>query len=134
VRSVRHHVNLSDPRNRGYKDFRAFHEEATSCPANAEVLWLNHGLHPDVTRIVVTARMRRWETPTTWFLLLNDVHFEHLFMRRDGDTRPDYEVKRGILDHIESRYRVVLAVDDNPNVLRLWRERGIRTIEVPGWE
>lgn len=134
VSSVRWHVNLKDPRNKGYKDYDRFHEEATGCPAHKWVVGLTHALRPDITRIVVTARKRRWEKATVWFLLLNNVRFDHLFMRGDNDGRPDYEVKAEILTHIQTRYDVALAVDDNPAVLRLWEERGIPTVVVPGWE
>lgn len=134
VSSVRWHVDLKHPRNRGYKDFPSFHEAATGCPAHQHVVGLTNALRPDITRIVVTARMRQWEKPTVWFLLLNEVRFDELYMRADKDQRPDYEIKRDLLDEIEEKYEVVLAVDDNPNVIRLWQERGIHTVTVPGWE
>lgn len=132
--SVRWHVDLSDPRNKGYKDFNAFHEAATGCPAHKHVVGLAQSLHPDITRIVVTARKRQWEKPTVWWLLLNEVRFDHLFMRRDGDGRPDYEVKAEILARIQTRYEVAYAIDDNPAVVRLWQSHGIPTLIVPGWK
>jgi hypothetical protein len=54
-------------------------------------------------------------------------------MRSDGDYRPDYIVKKEIVDRLLIRYDIVKAYDDNPNVVKLWSEYGIPCIVVPGW-
>lgn len=53
-----------------------------------------------------------------------------LFMRRDGDYRPDHVIKREIYDeHIRDAYDVFLALDDRPEMIDLWRSLGI-----PAWQ
>lgn len=134
VRSVRHHVQVT-PEQR-YKDFRAFHDAAASCPPHE---WVAEAARQaeaaGLAVLVVTARMAQWMEQTVWWLLLNDVPFKQLYMRRNGDSRRDFEVKREILSLIRADgFNPVHAYDDNPNVLQLWTREGIPTTVVPGWD
>lgn len=53
-----------------------------------------------------------------------------LFMRADGDYRPDVEVKTDIYNaFIRDRFDVRLALDDKPELVTLWRSLGI-----PAWQ
>lgn len=128
--SVIHHL-VGVPK--GKKRFDLFHEEASNCPPHPHVLSINHSLAPEVVKIVVTARRAEWYQHTLWWLMLNKVEFDHLFMRGWSDYRPDYEIKGEIVDRIEERYEIVYALDDNPNVCRLWEERGVPHTRVPGY-
>lgn len=54
----------------------------------------------------------------------------HLLMRKDEDTRPDHVIKREIYDqHIRDHYDVLLALDDKPSILELWR-----SLDIPAWQ
>jgi phosphoglycolate phosphatase-like HAD superfamily hydrolase len=128
VSSIRHHVE--GPK----KNFRAFHEDSVNVPPNPDVLQMAHDAKQsghDV--IVVTARDAEYKPHTTWWLSEHEVPHDALYMRNRGDRRPDYEVKKDILGHIAKHWEPVHAVDDNPNVLKLWHENGISTTRVPGW-
>ena len=51
-----------------------------------------------------------------------------LFMRRDGDHRPDTVVKQEILDRCfpqPLRSQIQMVFDDRPSVIRMWREAGL---------
>lgn len=55
---------------------------------------------------------------------------EHLYMRERGDHRADTIIKEVILDfEILTRFTVLFAVDDRPNVCRMWRSRGITCLQ-----
>lgn len=130
VSSVRHHV--AGP---GKRDFDAFHHGSADCPPIAQTLRWVEEMHDNGHHIlVVTARMEKWRGLTLSWLArhLTRPHTE-LVMRRDGDYRPDYEVKREIHAELEDRYHIRAAIDDNPNVLKLWNELGIPCTVVPGW-
>lgn len=130
VTSIRHHVLGRAGKK---KDFDAFHSESIDCPPHQFVVDLvvdlNH--HHDI--LVVTARRERWWWHTKLWLVENDVPHTGLFMRGDDDHRPDYEVKLDILKTIQKTHDVVLAIDDNPSVIDLWKEQKIDTLIVPGW-
>ena len=64
-----------------------------------------------------------------------EVEFDsRLFMRKNGDSRADYVVKREILDDIrKAGFEPVLVFDDRQSVVEMWREQGIRVAQVaPG--
>lgn len=61
----------------------------------------------------------------------HNLPIDHLFMRSGGDKRPDSVVKEEILlRDILPRFNPVVAVDDRPQVLDVWKKFGIHTIAV----
>ena len=129
VSGIRHYV-AGRPKN-----FDKFHEESVNAPANPEVVKAAHEAKAAGHEvIVVTARDAKWRHHTAAWLGLNNVPSDAMFMRKHKDQRPDYEVKSEIHDKIAQTHDIVHAYDDNPNVVRLWREKGIPTTVVPGWE
>lgn len=68
------------------------------------------------------------------WLALNGVPSAALFMRGNKDHRSDVLVKRDILHQIRKSWKVVWAVDDNPSIVKLWKEEGIPVTIVEGWE
>ena len=133
VSGIRHYLRPTPPHRS--KNFDAFHSESVDCPPNHHVL--NHATVAHLLGhkiIIVTARKQKWRHHTAWWLALHGVPSDALFMRRDDDNRPDYLVKKDILDAILHTWDVVHAVDDNPSVIALWHEHGIPTTIVEGWE
>lgn len=128
VTSIRHLVT-GETRN-----FHAFHTASVDCPPNADVIdSVKKDQANGLAILVVTARQLRYAPHTMFWLSGPDVELEwnELYMRRDGDFRPDYEVKKDILEMIRADgYEPVKAYEDNPNVLRLWKEEGIPEIVV----
>lgn len=61
-----------------------------------------------------------------------DYGIEHeLFMRPEGDKRPDFVVKEELFnEHIRGKYNVLFAMDDRDQVVRLWREMSIKCLQV----
>lgn len=57
-----------------------------------------------------------------------------LFMRKTGDTRPDWQVKLDIFDqNVRHKYNVLAAFDDRNQVVDMYRELGITVLQVaPG--
>ncbi len=133
VSSIRHHV-IGGPENGYRKDFDAFHNDAVNCPAIPWVLNAAVDARGMGYRVLqVTARSERYRPSTSWWIAEHFCPSDGLFMRPDRDYRPDYEVKRDILDRLLLRYDIIQAYDDNPNVVRLWSEYDIPCVVVPGW-
>ena len=129
VSSVRHH--LEKPK----RNFDLFHSESAHCPPIADTITWVEEMHDAGHHIlVVTARVEKWRDLTsTWLERHMTRPHAELVMRADRDFRPDYEVKRDIHAELAARYDIRHAIDDNPNVLVLWRELGIPVTVVPGW-
>ena len=135
VRGIRHHIVPPNPTPKGWhKDFHSFHSESVNVPANNSVV--AHAVCASLLGnavLIVTARRAMYRHHTAWFLALNGIPSDALYMRANNDGRPDYEVKKDILSSIQNKYNVIHAVDDNPAVIKLWEENGISTTVVEGF-
>ena len=117
------------------RDYEAFHEASIDALPNIEVVeMLNHAFFDQMHVIIVTSRKEKWRGLTSYWLAKNDIGHHALYMRSDEDDRPDYEVKKDILLKIKNHWNVVHAVDDNPNVIRLWENYGIPTTKIGTWD
>ena len=136
VRGIRHHIVPPDPMPKGwYKDFHAFHRESVNAPLNHAVrdqVWRAHMMGTKI--LIVTARKHMYRHHTAMFLAIHDIPSDALYMRGNEDGRKDYEVKSDILHTIRKRgYNVIHAIDDNPNVIKLWKDNDIPVTEIEGF-
>lgn len=77
---------------------------------------------------VLTGRNEVARDATERWLMLHRIVHDHLIMRDPRDWRPAAEYKLAMLERlILPEYDVDLALDDDPTVVRAFRERGIRT-------
>jgi predicted kinase len=129
TRSINHYVQGK------FKNFDMFHRSSIFTPANPEVLKLAMDAHDSgLAVIITTARNEKYREVTQLWLDRLNVPYENIFMRKDGDNRPDYVVKNEMLhEQILPFYQPVCMADDNIAAVSCWRENGIRVIEVPGW-
>jgi FMN phosphatase YigB (HAD superfamily) len=117
------------------RDYNAFHEASIDALPNFEVVeMLNQAFFDQKHIIIVTSRKENWRGLTSQWLAKNDIGNHALYMRKDDDNRPDYEVKKDILIQIKKYWNVIHAVDDNPNVIRLWEDHGIPTTKIGTWD
>ena len=117
------------------RDYEAFHEASIDALPNFEVIeMLNQAFFDQRDIIIVTSRKEKWRGLTCRWLAKNDIGHHALYMRKDDDNRPDYEVKKDILLQIKRHWNVIHAVDDNPSVIRLWEDYGIPTTKIGTWD
>jgi hypothetical protein len=136
VSSIRHYV----ARPPGEKDFDAFHQASRHCPPIPQALEFCRR-HHDLGHIIVvlTARMAmHYDVSQGWlddYLLPVCPYDGPIMPRYEGCHYSDVVVKRWAYRYLIRNYRLVAACDDNPPILKLWREVGIPEVEtVPGWE
>lgn len=61
----------------------------------------------------------------------NDIEYDSLYMRPEGDTRKDTEVKKEMYQsYIEGQYNLLGVFDDRPCVCDMWRSLGIKVFQV----
>lgn len=136
VSSIRYLLRFyDDTKKRHVKLFNKFHSLSVNVPAHSNVVnaaQVCKLLGTDV--IIVTARKHMWRHQTAWWLAMNNVPSDALFMRNNNDNRPDYQVKKDILSTIRETWNPIYAWDDNPSIIKLWNEEGIPCTVVPGWE
>lgn len=55
----------------------------------------------------------------------------HLYMRKTGDRRKDYIVKKEMFDlYFNDKYYIEGIVDDRPQVIRMWKQLGLFVLNV----
>ncbi|MFN7584046.1 MAG: hypothetical protein ACK5P0_01665 [bacterium] len=119
----------------GNKDYDAFHYSSIDALPNTEVVeMLNNSYSDKYSVIIVTSRKEKYRGITSLWLHKNNIRSHALFMRADDDNRPDYEVKKDILNKINELWEVTHAVDDNPHVIKLWEENNIPTTKIGTWD
>lgn len=80
--------------------------------------------------LLFSGRDERARYPTVLWL---DEHFGHeylLYMRREKDNRPDYQVKQEMLEGAQQFWDVVAVFDDRNQVVDMWRSNGITCMQV----
>ncbi len=81
--------------------------------------------------IITSARNERHRDVTMKQLELAGVSYEAMYLRDDGDMRPDDIVKEELLGKIRADgYNPTIAFDDRNQVVNKWRELGINCYQV----
>ena len=81
--------------------------------------------------IITSARNERHRDVTIKQLELAGVKYHAMYLRNDGDMRPDDIVKEELLTNIRADgYKPTIAFDDRNQVVNKWRELGINCYQV----
>lgn len=119
--------HLKGPR-KDWKTYYSLLSEDT--PIDFVVRWVRE-LYKDHCVCLVSGRPDTYQHETLAWLRKHDVPFNFLFMRAGNDKREDFIVKGEILDKLPFE-QIKLVLDDRPQVLRMWKERGLFAIPVRG--
>lgn len=80
--------------------------------------------------IVVSGREDSCREMTEKWLLDNNVMYHKLHMRKTGDGRKDSIIKEEIFwEYIEPKYNVIAVIDDRDQVVEMWRNLGLKTLQ-----
>ena len=81
--------------------------------------------------LIVSGCMEDARIVTMQWLNKHGVEWHELFMRPLRDYRPDEILKAEIFHRdIKPRYDVIMAYDDRPKIVRMWRSLGIKVADV----
>lgn len=84
--------------------------------------------------IIMSGRDAVCQRETIDWLDRNEIPFDEIFMRPEGDMRKDNIVKQELFDnHVRFNYNVVAVFDDRQQVVDMWRAMGVDCFQVqPG--
>ena len=89
---------------------------------NQPVIDVVRSLYESVYHIViVSGRSDICRDETMQWLYANHIPFQELHMRRHGDNRKDYIVKREIMINDIGQDNVAFVIDDRRQVVEMWR-------------
>jgi hydroxymethylpyrimidine pyrophosphatase-like HAD family hydrolase len=85
-----------------------------------------------ITVFALTGRPNAYRHQTMDWLEKNGIPFHFLLMRLDHDRTSNRIFKRGMYErYIVPVYDVLMAFEDNPKTVEMWRELGITTFALP---
>lgn len=81
--------------------------------------------------IVMSGREDSCRTETVEWLRDNNIRYDELHMRQAGDTRKDSTIKAELFNaHVRPKFNVRGVFDDRNQVVRMWRDMGLKTYQV----
>ena len=85
----------------------------------------------DIKTLILTGRDAKYHPECEAWLSKQGVHYDHLIMRPEGDTRNDAVVKSDLWDeHISGKFAVLMHFDDRNRVVKGLRKKGIKVAQV----
>lgn len=113
-------------------DWKAFNGKMDEDTPNIPIVELYRSLYKsgDFELILVSGRQERFRKLTGTWLTWNNIPFDTLLMRGDGDGRADSLVKQDILKALQAQGKEILfTVDDRQSVVDMWRTNGITCLQ-----
>lgn len=93
--------------------------------------WAFARLSENATRIIVSGRDVDYKADTEQWLANHGITYDFLYMRPYKDKRNDAIVKREIYEtYIKGKYDVRCVLDDRNRVVKMWREQGLKCLQV----
>lgn len=116
------------------RNWKAFKAGIMLDTPHHDIIWMAKQLKSLGNRILIaTARGEdERELTTKWLHETAKMDFyEKIWMREIGDYRDDAIVKKEILDSMRNEgYTPTMVFDDRDRVVKMWRENGIRCLQV----
>lgn len=120
-----HHVTGG---NKNYDQFYA--ELSNDLPFEATINLVHHLNAAGATIILASGRPDNYRADTVSWLVKHSVPYDFLYMRKAGDFRADYIIKREILDQIRAdSFDPWIVIDDRPQVVDMWRSEGLTVLQ-----
>lgn len=118
---------LAKHQGRSPYDYSRVQEDAL----HEDVAALVNRLNAEDYIIIVSGREDSCRAETEAWLRDNNVCYDAIYMRKAGDSRQDAKVKAEIFDqHIRPYFNVLGVFDDRNQVVRMWRDLGLRVYQV----
>jgi len=118
------------------KDWRSFFAACVDDKPNETVVEILNLLEMDGLIIwILSGRSAEVLSETRSWLAENNIKYDHLIMRKEGDHQPDVTLKKAWLDEffINENEPVFCVFDDRQCVVDMWREHGLTCLQVaPG--
>ncbi len=112
----------------GNHDWKSFFESMTEDAPIEPIIDMVQKLffEGDNRIILVTGRPENYRFHTEEWLDKNEFQRHKIYMRKEGDYRPDYIIKEEILAEIRADgHNPTLVIDDRQDVVDMWRRNGI---------
>ena len=116
------------------KDYEIFGRKCgNAVPRMQTISFVQHLKTERVAVFILTARSEKLRAVTSKWLAEQNVPFDELLMRPLGNRQADHVLKKEMLTDLKRRYKIdqpggleiVLAVDDDPKVVQMYRDNAL---------
>lgn len=115
-----------------FRDLDAYHRATDVAPVIAAAAAVHEAcLRLGHKVLLFTARRISERRRSETWLETNGLHVDQFFMRGMGDNRDDYRLKQNMYFAAVRQFNVLHALDDNPEVLRMWADLGVSATAMP---
>jgi len=122
---------LADSTHRKIFDFKECINDKVIIPVDLLLAYARHAEGGPEYIILLSGREEVCRKETEAWLTKNNISYDYLYMRKEGDYRADTIIKKELFDrYIKDKYNVELVIDDRPVVLKMWQDMGIFTLNV----
>jgi uncharacterized HAD superfamily protein len=105
------------------KDYDEFNARSAKSGCIQDIANIIRNLKDEETKIyLITAREKKWKKITQHWLRLNEIPYDNLLMRNDGDKNSDADVKLKIVKEYVNPKRVWFVLEDRDDVVQMYRE------------
>tara|TARA_R100001086_G_scaffold190625_1_gene108047 strand:+ start:230 stop:679 length:450 start_codon:yes stop_codon:yes gene_type:complete len=105
------------------KEYDEFNAQSESSSCIEDIANIIRNLKDSETKIyLITAREKKWKKITQSWLKLNEIPYDNLLMRNDGDKNSDADVKLKIVKEYVNPKRVWFVLEDRDDVVQMYRE------------
>lgn len=130
ISDSRHRLHYVRPAPGVSRDYEAFHMRCGQDKPIASMLALVRSLSYNNRIVLCTGRPENHADISVKWLDENGVPYDEFHMRKAGDNRPAPEYKLGVLKDLQARgHEVFLAIEDQQNVVDMWRANGIHCLQ-----
>jgi NLI interacting factor-like phosphatase len=127
IADIRHRLHFVKQKP---KDWVSFLDACPDDALNEHVYELYRRCDPAEV-IICSGRNESHREQTIAWLVKHGIGFNALLMRQNKDYRPDTVIKLEMLVQIRaSQMKPILAIDDRPDVVRMWRRNGVPCLAV----
>ena len=112
------------------KNWDAWNAGIPNDTPNEAVLEAVNALAKKFDIVLLSGRGSEYRQQTIDWLRANGVRYTSLYMRKEGDMRPDYEIKGELADEVEEHFRIIGVFDDRQSVVKMWQRRGLFVFDV----
>ena len=105
------------------KEYDEFNARSATSSCIQDIANIVRNLKDAETKIyLITAREKKWKKITQHWLRLNEIPYDNLLMRNDGDKNSDADVKLKIVKEYVNPKRVWFVLEDRDDVVQMYRE------------
>lgn len=134
IADIRHRLHLIKDEFNDWKDWPAFFAECVhDRPIPGVIEWMRYMQRTHLV-VILSGRSDIVETQTRKWLMDNNVPYDYLFMRPEGNHAKDTEIKAVMMEQLVAPLGlpVDFIVEDRPAMIEMWREKGFKVYSVTG--